>query len=189
MGLLQTRYWPQHGYGLRLGNQVETNLLDALMFQVQHSSRFVRQVNNPAVDNRAAIINAHHHRPAISQIGDLYVGPQRQRGMGRGQVVHVESFATGGFLAVEIASVPGRRPNLVRTTSASLLASTWWLVSADFEPDYLGRGPSPSCPEPLPGRRRTKTPPVHEQCVFAFSSPRVQKVRSLRRSFTILAKG
>ena len=75
MGLLQTRYWPQHGYGLRLGNQVQTNLLDALMFQVQHSSRFVRQVNDSAVDNRATIINAHNHRSAVSQIGDPYVGP------------------------------------------------------------------------------------------------------------------
>ena len=116
MGLLQTRYWPQHGYGLRLGNQVQTNLLDALVLQVQNSSRFVRQVNDPAVYDRATIINAHNHRSAVSQIGDLHIGPERQSRMCRGQVVHVESFTTGGFLAVEIASIPGRRPNLVRAT-------------------------------------------------------------------------
>jgi hypothetical protein len=115
MGLLQTRYWPQHGYGPRLGNQVQTNLLDALMFQVQHSSGLVRQIDDPALYDGSTIIDAHNHCSAVSQVGDLYIGPQRQRRMCRGQVVHIESFATGGFFAVEIASIPGRRPNLVRT--------------------------------------------------------------------------
>src|SRR5579871_5588984 len=53
---------------------------------------------------------------------------------------------------------------------------------------YFDRGPSPSCPERLLGWRRKRKAPVHERCVFAFSSPR-KKGSVLRRSFTLLAKG
>ncbi|MNC66323.1 hypothetical protein D3C75_1167110 [compost metagenome] len=45
----------------------------------------------------------------VVQVGDAYIGGQRQRLVGRTHAVQVIHLAVGGVLAMELGAVPGRR--------------------------------------------------------------------------------
>src|SRR5215469_2662149 len=126
MGLLQTRYWPQHGHRLRLGNDIQADCLDTLMFQMKLSRCLIGEVDDSALYDRPAIVDADDHRSAVSQIGDLHHGPERQSRMCCGQIVHIERLSAGSLFAIEVASVPGRGPNLIGPCPLDLCRLSGW---------------------------------------------------------------
>src|ERR1700757_5527815 len=83
------------------------------MFPMKLSRCLVGEVDNSALYDWPAIVDADDHRSAVSQIGDLHHGPERQSRMCCRQIVHIERLAAGSLLAIEVASVPGRGPNLI----------------------------------------------------------------------------
>ena len=70
--------------------------------------RRVRQVDDAAVQERAAVVDAHDHALAGRDVGDARVRRQRQRRVRRGHRVHVVGLADRRLLAVELAAVPRR---------------------------------------------------------------------------------
>ena len=77
----------------------------------------VGQVDDALGMEGAAVVDAHHHRLAVGEVGDAHVAGNRQRRMRRGHGVHVVGLADGGLLAVELAAVPaGDAALLVRLT-------------------------------------------------------------------------
>src|SRR5690606_740597 len=67
--------------------------------------RGVAEVDHPAVVERAAVVDPHHHRLAVVQVGDPGEARQRQ-GLVRGaEGVHVVHLLVGGAAAVELAAV------------------------------------------------------------------------------------
>src|SRR5215471_9980315 len=104
----------QNGDCWWLLHQIQTDLLDSAAFHAESLCGSIGDVDDSAVYHRATVIHANNDGAAVADVGDLNVSPERQHGMGRGEVVHVISFAACGFLALEIASVPGRRPYLIR---------------------------------------------------------------------------
>ena len=55
----------------------------------------------------AAVVDAHHHRPAGLLVHDPDLGAEGQGPVGGGHVVGVEGFAARGPAALEAGSVPG----------------------------------------------------------------------------------
>jgi hypothetical protein len=69
------------------------------------------------VDDSASIVGSpvvdrHHDRLAIREIGDFRSGPEGQTAMGGGKGVLVEACTARGLFAVKPGSVPGRRTDL-----------------------------------------------------------------------------
>jgi hypothetical protein len=71
------------------------------------------QVDDPAVDERAAVVDPHLHLAAVVEVGDLDDARQRQRLVGRRRQVHVEDLAVGRAAIVELLAVPRADPALV----------------------------------------------------------------------------
>ena len=71
------------------------------------------KVQYPVARKGAAIVHAHHGLTPVIQIGDLHIAGQRQRRMRRAQRILVKNLAIGGWTAVEVRAVPGRRADLV----------------------------------------------------------------------------
>ena len=67
----------------------------------------VREVNDAAADERAAIVDEHLHLPPVLGVGDARHGSQRQQPMGRGHLELVVDFAVRGRPAMKAASIPG----------------------------------------------------------------------------------
>src|SRR5262249_27440190 len=58
-----------------------------------------RQVDDAALDVRAAVVDAHHDRLAGLLVRDLHHGAERQRLVRGGQPARIGPFAIGGFLS------------------------------------------------------------------------------------------
>ena len=74
------------------------------------------QVDDPASDEGAAIVDPHDDLPVVFQIGDTHEGRQGQMFVGGAQAAGIEGFAVGGhataFLTVGFKAVPGRDTGL-----------------------------------------------------------------------------
>ena len=62
---------------------------------------------------RAAIIDTHHDRTVVVEVGHLDLGAEGQAPVGRGQGVLVERFTTGSSLAMVLGAVIGRGAGFV----------------------------------------------------------------------------
>src|SRR3546814_19228945 len=65
----------------------------------------VAQVDDAAIVERAAIVDPHHHRLAVVQVGHPGEARQRQRFVRRGERVHVVHPDVRGAEAVELVAV------------------------------------------------------------------------------------
>ncbi len=70
-------------------------------------SRAARQVNRPAGDEGAAIVDAHGDGAPVACVGDTDHGAKGQRLVSRRHGAHVETLSIGGAAAVEAATVIG----------------------------------------------------------------------------------
>src|SRR5438067_1782852 len=95
-------------------DQVQTHALQATMLKLKRLSRTVRQVDNPAGNDRSAVIDPDHNSFAIAQVRDPHVASHGERQVGGRHVVHIVRLATGGGFSVENLAVPGRCANLIR---------------------------------------------------------------------------
>ncbi len=68
----------------------------------------VGQVDDAIADERAAVVDAHHHLAAVAQVGDFGVGGNRQRLVRRRHGVHVVGLAQRRRRGVKARAVPGR---------------------------------------------------------------------------------
>ena len=84
----------------------------AIAHIAQLAGRHVGQIDQPAAQEGAAVVDAHHHRPAVVEASHAHIAGQRQRGVRGRHAIHVVGFADGGFLAVEALAVPGSHPLL-----------------------------------------------------------------------------
>ena len=65
-----------------------------------------REVDDPPLDERAPVVDLHHGRPAIGEVGHLDQRAEGQGLVGRGEEVGVEHLAARGEPALELAAVP-----------------------------------------------------------------------------------
>lgn len=65
-----------------------------------------RQVDDPVIDKRSAVVHADDDTAAVFEIGDFDDGRNRQRRVRRGHRVLVEDFAIGRWPTMKIRSVP-----------------------------------------------------------------------------------
>src|SRR5450631_4563365 len=91
----------------RAADIVDLHLGDAFAIEAQNLGGLDRQVDDPVADVRPAVVDAHHDRAVIGQIGDARIGRQRHGRMRGRNRIHVEDFAVGGIAAVEVVAVPG----------------------------------------------------------------------------------
>ena len=82
----------------------------AILHDIEFMGRGQAQVEYPAFDKGAAVVDPYHDFPAVFKIFDEQHGLQGQGFMGRGAGVHIVAFAAGGFAAVEFPAVPGGNP-------------------------------------------------------------------------------
>src|SRR6516164_7905477 len=106
-------------HGLIL-DYIDADLLEAEVFEPQRFGGAVREIDNPAFYDGTTIVDADDDGLPVPQVGDLNVGPERKSRMSRSQVVHVESLSAGGFLAVELFSIPGGGADLIRSFFAGM---------------------------------------------------------------------
>ena len=74
--------------------------------------RAIGEVDDPAVLERTAVVDANDHAAAIALTRDAHVARDRQRRMRRRHREHVVDFAARGAVAVELAPVPRGGPLL-----------------------------------------------------------------------------
>src|ERR1700693_2803265 len=92
------------------------------MFELQHLSGAVREVDNAAWYDRTTVVYLDDHCSSVAQVCDPHIASQRKRGMSRSHVVHVEVFAAGGRFTDEIIAIPRSGPNLIRLILTGLVA-------------------------------------------------------------------
>ncbi|TWH17831.1 hypothetical protein L613_000100000540 [Pseudoxanthomonas taiwanensis J19] len=73
----------------------------------QLDRRGVAEVDHPALVERAAVVDPHHHRLAVVQVGDAGEAGQRQGLVRGGEGVHVVHLHVRGAAAVELGAVVG----------------------------------------------------------------------------------
>ena len=112
---------------------------------MEHLGCTVRQVDNPAWNDRSAVIDADVNYSSVVQVGNAHPASERERGMSRGEVVHVVRFTAGGGAAFEILSVPGCGSYLVRAMmfgfGRGVAAVTGFLgdvLWVSFDPELVG---------------------------------------------------
>ena len=79
----------------------------ALGLESQQPGGLPRYVDETAAHERPAVVDPHHHRTPVLQVGDLGQAGHRQGRMRGGERLLVEDFAVGGDLAMEVRPVPG----------------------------------------------------------------------------------
>ena len=67
----------------------------------------VAEVDDPALDEGAAVVDAHDDAAAVGRVAHARIARQRQRRVRGGHRVHVVDLAVGGAPAMELAPVPG----------------------------------------------------------------------------------
>src|SRR5690606_27424927 len=73
----------------------------------------IAQVDDAAVVERSAVIDAYHHRLPVAEVGHARVAGQRQRLVRCRERVHVVHLQARGAAAVELAAVVGGDADLV----------------------------------------------------------------------------
>lgn len=82
----------------------------ACIHHAQLPGGFFCEVDDPAGNEGAAIVNAHFDGAAVGKIGDFYLGAEGQGFMRGGHAALPEDLATGGFATLEFVGVIRRLP-------------------------------------------------------------------------------
>ena len=111
-------------------------LPNAVLDDAEAAGRGLRQIDHPALDVGAAVVDLDHDRAAVLEIGHLDLAAQRQLAVGCGEIVLVEALAAGGPLAVEAGAIPGRGADLPEggfggTRRLEVFLSSAWLWPAN----------------------------------------------------------
>ena len=67
----------------------------------------LRQIDQAAMHIRTAIIDLHHNRLVVREVGHPNMGVQWQGFVRRGHRVAVETFSGGGLATIEAGPIPG----------------------------------------------------------------------------------
>jgi hypothetical protein len=104
------RHWLEHGELLGLGvsgrDQVQAYALEALILEMEHLSGAVREVDNPARNDRPSIIDPDVDHSSIVKIGYAYPAAEGQGWVRCGQLAHSIGFAAGRSPAFKVFSIP-----------------------------------------------------------------------------------
>jgi len=92
--------------GVSWRDQVQANALDALVLEMERLGGAVREVDNPARDDRSPVINPDMDESPIVKIGYAYPTAQRQSQVSRGQLMHLVGLAAGRSSAFKVFSIP-----------------------------------------------------------------------------------
>ena len=79
----------------------------AVIAKAEQLGRAPRQIDDAIARVWPTIVDADHDGPAIIEIGHPRIDRQRQRGMRRGETVHIVDFAIGRAAPMEHFAVPG----------------------------------------------------------------------------------
>src|SRR3954471_19365196 len=80
----------------------------------ERERRLLREVDDPAADEGAAVVDHAHHLASVLEVGDPHPGAEREPGVGGGHALaRVDGPARRG-LAVEAGAVPRGQPALPR---------------------------------------------------------------------------
>ena len=84
-----------------------------LLTETKRTRRLIRQVDEPVLGVRTAIVDAHQNRAAVLQVGHPGIRRHRQRRVPRRHRMHVVDLAVRGAASVEGGAVPGRRAGAI----------------------------------------------------------------------------
>ena len=85
----------------------------ALVLELEHFRRALREIDDARADEGPAVIDADDDLAVILEIGDLDIARQRQGRMGGGEPRHVEPLAVRRLAPVEGLAIPGGHTLLV----------------------------------------------------------------------------
>src|ERR1700722_1955205 len=103
-------------------DEIQTHALNAALAITKSGGSAVRQIDDPARDDRSPVIDADHDGPAIAQVGDPDIASKGKRQVGGRHVVHVIRLAAGGRLSIKILAIPRSCTNLIRFGLTGLCA-------------------------------------------------------------------
>src|SRR5205807_2019282 len=99
-----------------------TDTLQSAVTDLQGLGSAVRQIDNPARDDRSPVVDPDHHGLAVAKVRDLHEAANGKLQVRRRHIVHLVRFAAGGRFSFELIPVPRSRPNLIRLYLGDLLA-------------------------------------------------------------------
>jgi hypothetical protein len=105
------QHLPVEAVEARLADILDLHLRRTGALEVEHLGRRRRYIDDPALGEGAAIVDADDDGAVVAEIGDAHIAGQRQRRMGCCQLAHVVKLAIGRLAAVEGAPVPGSQSN------------------------------------------------------------------------------
>ena len=85
---------------------VESDLLQAVVFELQDLCGAVRKVDDSSLHDWTAVVYFDHDGPPVPKVCYPHVASQGKRWVGGGHVVHVKIFAAGGLFSVKIVAIP-----------------------------------------------------------------------------------
>lgn len=78
---------------------------NARIHHAQLPGGFFREVDDPAGDEGAAVVNAYFDSAAVGKIGDFYLGAEGQGFMRGGHAALPEDLPAGGFAALKFVGI------------------------------------------------------------------------------------
>jgi hypothetical protein len=102
---------------------LQLNLADAA--KADGAGGGVGEVDDAVVDHGAAVVDADEDCLAVAQIGDANPASEGEGAMGAGEGVHIEVFAGGGLVSLEVEAVPGGLAGLEPLTQAADGGDLW----------------------------------------------------------------
>jgi hypothetical protein len=92
----------------RTADVVDFHFGEATVVEAKRLCRPRGDVDEPVADIGASVVDAHHDRAVVGEIGHAHGAGDRQRPVRGREGIHVECFAVGCTATVEIGAVPGR---------------------------------------------------------------------------------
>ncbi len=84
-----------------------------MTIQTDPSRRFITQVDHPASNERAAVVDPYDNTFAAGEQRDTHPGPEREAFVGGGELVVVKDLSAGGTPAVPLRPVMGGQTDKV----------------------------------------------------------------------------
>src|ERR1700751_321052 len=77
-----------------------------MLIESKPTSNFVRNVQFPAFDVRAAVVDPDDLAAVVTRVHNPHDGPERQRRVSRSGGIHIIGLAVGGRLTVKVIAIP-----------------------------------------------------------------------------------
>src|SRR5205823_11880326 len=87
------------------GAEEELHARHAALDEIERARRGLRDVDDPSLDERAAIVDPHLDRAAVVQVLDAQAGAERERPVGRRECIGIETLAARRAIRAQRATI------------------------------------------------------------------------------------